>query len=160
MLSATSCLPRQSAGHHTCLGLCNTKHSLQAGAPNSTELGWVYFTLEYCDNFQASTVRSSDEGERSVGNMETENNRAAWADHTPAKKISKAAKQRWIKDCQWVRGKERQPCLLLEQRICNGRRLSARELISLCSDCLIPPVASKKASCCWLASEWKTWSKN
>lgn len=36
-------------------------------------------------------------------------------------------------------------------KVCNGRRLSARELISLCSDCLILPFPSKKASCCWLA---------
>lgn len=77
MLSATSCLPHQTAGHHTCSGLCNTRSSLQAGAQKSTALGWVYLTLEYCGNFQASAVRSSDEGETSVGSMETENNRAA-----------------------------------------------------------------------------------
>ncbi|KAM6270950.1 uncharacterized protein M6G45_002771 [Spheniscus humboldti] len=33
-------------------------------------------------------------------NMERENKRVGWADQTPAKKISKAANQRWIKNCQ------------------------------------------------------------
>lgn len=33
-------------------------------------------------------------------NMERVNKRAGWADQIPAKKISKAANQRWIKNCQ------------------------------------------------------------
>jgi len=31
---------------------------------------------------------------------ERENKRAGWADRTPAKKTSKAANQRWMKNCQ------------------------------------------------------------